>query len=113
MLEFWVDKDQIPNEQSAESDDYLPIYVIHRETRDKKSIYRLEYEPISTTKLFELRSTHYVWESYDKPLNGVSTYKNDQIKDICRKLHIDTTSKKYNKNELYKMISDKIGPVFS
>ena len=109
MLEFWVDKDHIPTSMDF-SDELLPTYVLYR---DDKGRYKLQYENIGVSKIVELRSTHYVWERFDKPLNGVSTYKVNEIHDICKKVGIDVTAKKYSKTELYQAIQVKIGTAFS
>ena len=61
----------------------------------------------------DMRSTMYTWVSYDKPLNGLSTYKLGELEEMCKKLKIDTSIKKYKKNEISEAIQTKIGLSFS
>uniref|UniRef100_A0A6C0DS23 Uncharacterized protein n=1 Tax=viral metagenome TaxID=1070528 RepID=A0A6C0DS23_9ZZZZ len=107
MIEFWIDRDNIPSMESA---DLLQTNVLYR---DERGNYKLQLENISISKIMDMRSTMYIWESYDKPLRGLSSYKVHELEDICKKLKIDTISKKYKKNELYEAIQNKIGLNFS
>lgn len=56
-----------------------------------------------TTDKLEYYRTHY-WklENLDKPLKSISSYKSDELKDICKKIHIDCS--KMTKPEMYQSI---------
>jgi len=62
-------------------------------------------------KLYEYRNKLFVVDSYIKPIKGISNYKAQDLRDICKKLNINvmkTPSKKKTKKELYQLICEKI-----
>lgn len=63
------------------------------------------------SKLFEYREKLFIVDSFTKPIKGISNYKAQQIKDICKKLKIDimkTPTKSKTKKELYQLIIEKL-----
>lgn len=88
--------------------DTEPIYII-REI-DNQSKYNKKYGfEISNKNLVEqIRTTLYKIETLDKPVKALSSYKLQDLIDICDKLgiqtkHIDTCKNK-TKNELYELL---------
>ena len=62
-------------------------------------------------KLFDYTNKLLLVESIKKPIKGISNYKAQQIKDICKKLNIDimkTPTKCKTKKELYKLVIENI-----
>jgi len=62
-------------------------------------------------KLFDYTNKLLLVESIKKPIKGISNYKAQQIKDICKKLNIDimkTPTKCKTKKELYQLVIEKI-----
>ena len=86
--------------------DDKPIYVI-RETETKYNK-KYGFEVIDTNMLEEIRKTFYKVEILDKPIKALSSYKVQDLIDICNKLVIDIvnkeTGKNKTKNELYESI---------
>ena len=62
-------------------------------------------------KLFEYRNKLFVVDNISKPIKGISNYKAQELKDICKKLNIDimkTPTKTKTKKELYQLVIEKI-----
>ena len=62
-------------------------------------------------KLFEYRNKLFVVDDIFKPIKGISNYKAQELKDICKKLNIDimkTPTKTKTKKELYQLVIEKI-----
>tara|TARA_R110001592_G_scaffold102636_1_gene289618 strand:+ start:1118 stop:1840 length:723 start_codon:yes stop_codon:yes gene_type:complete len=62
-------------------------------------------------KLFDYTNKLLLVESIKKPIKGISNYKAQQIKDICKKLNIDimkTPTKCKTKKQLYQLVIEKI-----
>ena len=62
-------------------------------------------------KLFDYTSKLLLVENITKPIKGISNYKAQQIKDMCKKLKIDimkTPTKYKTKKELYQLVIEKI-----
>ena len=49
------------------------------------------------------RNNYFKWESVDKPLKAISSYKSEELITLCKKLNLDGVEKK-NKKELYELI---------
>ena len=69
----------------------------------KKTDYSLELERC----MEDIKYKYYLINTAEKPLNSVSTYKIQELKDIAELFNIDT-SKKMDKNTLYNEINYKI-----
>ena len=64
-----------------------------------------------TDKLYDYTNKLLQVESLKKPINSISNYKAQQIKDICKKLNIDimkTPTKCKTKKQLYQLVIEKI-----
>ena len=83
--------------------DNNPCYVI--EKMDSK--YGLK-QSITNDKLDYYRNNFWKLENLDKPLKAISSYKSNELKDICKRLHIDITSSKITKQEMYQEILSKL-----
>ena len=84
--------------------DILPdIYEDKPIVISKKTDYSLELEPC----MEDIKYKYYLINTPEKPLNSVSTYKIQELKDIAELFNIDT-SKKIDKNTLYNEINYKI-----
>ena len=73
--------------------------------------YRLsQHDPEEKLALIsEYKTTYFNIENINKPIGAVSSYKIADLRDICGKLDISMVSsdgKKYNKKQLYNIISD-------
>lgn len=83
------------------TNDEKPIYVI--EKIDGK--YGLK-QNISKEKVQYYREHYWKLENLDKPLKAVSSYKSDELKDICKRLHIDAHD--MTKPQMYEKILSKL-----
>ena len=66
---------------------------------------------LNNDNLYELRKNLFIVDSYIKPIKSISSYKAQDLRDICEKLNIDimkTPSKKKTKTELYQLLLEKI-----
>lgn len=62
-------------------------------------------------KLFDYKEKLYVVDNMKKPVKGLSSYKAQELRDICKKLNIDTMktpTKSKTKKELYQLVIEKI-----
>ena len=85
-----------------------PVHVVHSSNE-----YCGELN-ISKEQLNTYRTTLFKWESVDKPLKAVSSYKSEELLDLCIKLVFDNDSdtnatnkqnlKKKTKKELYELL---------
>jgi len=83
------------------TNDEKPIYVI--EKIDGK--FGLKHN-ISKEKVEYYKSHYWKLENLDKPLKAVSSYKSDELKDICKRLHIDAHD--MTKPQMYEKILSKL-----
>jgi len=83
--------------------DNNPCYVIEK-TEGK---YGLK-QNVTNDKLEYYRNNFWKLENLDKPLKAISGYKSNELKDICKRLHIDITSSKITKQEMYQEILSKL-----
>jgi hypothetical protein len=61
--------------------------------------------------LFDYKEKLYVVDNMKKPVKGISNYKANELRDICKKLNIDimkTPTKTKTKKELYQLVIEKI-----
>jgi hypothetical protein len=101
---------------------YLNIFFIKKNTyyelnmNDSNKFYIIKYfddkkrygfEEVTTEQLEEYRSKYYKVDNIDKPIKTLSSYKTQDLIDICDKLQIDTKNsnmKTKSKQELYDAI---------
>ena len=83
-----------------------PICIIkHFEKLDKYGLF------LDEKKLFDYKDKLFVVDSIQKPIKGISSYKAQELRDICKKLNIDimkTPTKSKTKKELYQLVIEKI-----
>jgi hypothetical protein len=88
--------------------DDKPIYVIREIELQSKYKKKYGYEMADTNLLEEIRKTLYRVETLDKPIKALSSYKVQDLIDICNKLAIEVinkeTGKTKTKNELYESL---------
>lgn len=83
-------------------------------TNSEKSIYLIEKidgkfglkQKISVEKIEYYREHYWKLENLDKPLKAVSSYKVNDLKDICKRLHIDSSN--MTKPQMYEKILSKL-----
>ena len=79
------------------------IHVIHC-----LDMHKYGYESSTKTQAAELKSPLFQIDNFEKPMKAVSSYKLQDLVDICNKLNLDTinkdTNKSKKKNELYESI---------
>ena len=85
-----------------------PIHVVHQ--IDSPTL-RYSYETIvSKDQIKKYRKEYFKWESVDKPLKAISSYKSEELVDLCKKLDISAVAldnsslKKKTKKDLYELL---------
>lgn len=88
--------------------DNEPIYIIRETEYKTKYCKKYGFEVVNSTILEQIRSTLYKVETLNKPIKALSSYKVQELIDICNKLAIETkhkdTEKNKSKNELYESL---------
>ena len=51
----------------------------------------------------EYKKNYFNWESVDKPLKAMSSYKSEELTELCKKLDLDFSEKK-TKKEMYELL---------
>ena len=84
-----------------------PIHVVHQ--LDTPTL-RYNYETIvSKEQIEKYRTEYFKWESVDKPLKAISSYKLEELQELCKKLALDVCNdkdsfKNKTKKDLYETI---------
>jgi len=85
-----------------------PIYIIREIDNQSKYSKKYGYEISNPSLLEEIRTTLYKIETLGKPLKALSSYKAQDLIDICNKLAIEIkrndNGKNKTKNELYESL---------
>jgi len=81
--------------------DENPVYLIEK----IEGKFGLKHQ-ISKEKIDYYRTNYWKLENLDKPLKAVSSYKSDELKDICKRLHIESHS--LTKPQMYEKILSKL-----
>jgi hypothetical protein len=88
--------------------DDKPIYIIREIEFQSKYNKKYGFEIADSNTLEEIRKTLYKVETLNKPIKALSSYKVQELIDICNKLAIEIvnkeTGKNKSKNELYESI---------
>lgn len=83
-----------------------PICIIkYFEKVDKYGLF------LDEKKLFDYKDKLFIVDDMKKPIKGISGYKAQELRDICKKLNIDimkTPTKSKTKKELYQLVIEKI-----
>ena len=84
------------------------IYIVHELASQSKYCIKYGFEMATLDSLDKIRTTLYKLEHIGKPIKGASSYKLQDVIDICNKLSIDITNKetgkKKTKTDLYESI---------
>ena len=84
------------------------IYIVHEIPAQSKYYNKYGFEMANDESLNNIRSTLYKIDNIGKPIKAESSYKVQDLIDICNKLAIDTnnsdTGKNKTKNDLYESI---------
>jgi len=103
MLEFWSNKDRIPNiNESVDENDAL-TYVLYKTENGK---YKLQYENIGSFQINDLKEKYVVLENYNKYLKAASAYKVEELENIAKKFGVFDETKKYKKADLYELVGN-------
>ena len=105
MLEFWANKDGVPQMDRLSDENSAMTYVLHKNENGK---YKLRIENISTSRIYEMKEKYLVLESYLKPIRAMASYKVEELEQMVKKLGVLDETKKYKKNELYELIQGTI-----
>ena len=81
--------------------DENPVYLIEK----IEGKFGLKHQ-ISKEKIDYYRTNYWKLENLDKPLKAVSSYKSDELKDICKRLHIESHG--LTKPQMYEKILSKL-----
>ena len=87
--------------------DTKPIYIIKEVDNQSKYTKKYGFEIANYDSLEEIRSTLYKVVTLEKPIKALSSYKLQDLIDICNKLAIEIKHKdtgKKSKNDLYEAI---------
>ena len=88
--------------------DNEPIYIIKEVENQTKYNKKYGFEIANQNSLEEIRTTLYKLETLDKPIKALSSYKVQDLINICNKLAIEfkrtDTGKNKTKNELYESL---------
>ena len=88
--------------------DDQPVYIIRENELQSKYKKKYGYEIADINLLEEIRKTLYKVETLDKPIKALSSYKVQDLVEICNKLAIEInnkeTGKTKTKNQLYEAL---------
>jgi hypothetical protein len=89
-------------------DEQSPMYVVHCSNNADSSAYKYCYQQNVTKEQLEIYRTEYFnWESFDKPLKAMSSYKLDELTELAKKLGLSENGcdlSKKTKKDLYEML---------
>jgi len=101
MLEFWCNKEKIPNINISSDENDALNYVLYKTENGK---YKLQYENIGSFQINDLKEKYVVLESYNKYLKAISNYKVEELEVMAKKFGVLDETKKYKKAELYELV---------
>lgn len=88
--------------------DSEPIYILREMDYQSKYNKKYGFEIANTNLLEEIRTSLYKVETLDKPVKAISSYKHQDLINICNKLAVEikdiNTGKNKTKNELYESL---------
>lgn len=89
-------------------DEESPVYVVHCINNADCSAYKYCYQQNVTKEQLEIYRTEYFnWESFDKPLKAMSSYKLDELTELAKRLGLSENGcdlSKKTKKDLYEML---------
>lgn len=104
-LEFWCNQDRDGDGDTTEGKPATPTFLIKRNPKGK---YQIKSDPLSVDEITAIQTTTICLESYMKPIKAISAYKVADLDDLARRMGLDTSQKKYKKNELYTLIENTL-----
>jgi hypothetical protein len=88
-------------------DSTKPINIIHKESNN--NIYYIEMKDNIQIKLEYYKNNYLQLNNYDYKLKALSSYKLDELIDMCKRLNINLDlDKKLNKKDIYELLTIKI-----
>jgi hypothetical protein len=85
-------------------DEQSPIYVVHCHNNSDSSGYKYCYEEnISKEQIDKYKNEYFKWECVDKPLKAMTSYKLDELIELCKKLGLTEIENK-KKTNLYELL---------
>jgi hypothetical protein len=89
-------------------DDQMPTHVVHCVNNKDSSACNYCYEQNVTKEQIEkYKNEYFNWESFDKPLKAMSSYKLDELLELAKRLCLSengTDLSKKTKKDLYEML---------
>jgi hypothetical protein len=89
-------------------DDQMPTHVVHCvNNSDSSSCKYCCEQNVSKEQLEKYRTEYFNWESFDKPLKAMSSYKLDELVEMAKKLGLSESGidlSKKTKKDLYEML---------
>ena len=91
-------------------DNQSPVFVVHCINNADSSAFKYCYEQnVSPEQLSKYREDYFNWESIEKPLKAISSYKVDELCELCKKLGLTETNpgldlSKKTKKYLYELL---------
>jgi hypothetical protein len=82
-------------------DEKQPIYIVHRNKETEE--HHIELEP-TIDIINKYRETYYKMDSFDKSIKCISSYKLDELMELCNKLNIKINTKRPTKKEIYELL---------
>ena len=84
------------------------IYIVHEIPVQSKYHNKYGFELATPEMANNIRNTLYKIDNIDKPIKGASSYKVQDLLDICNKLSVDTIDKDTGKNKTKKDLYESI-----
>ena len=80
------------------------INIVHQRDGPKKH-FVIEND-CSSEQLTKYRTDYFTWESVDKPIKAISSYKVSELLELCKQMELDKTNDltRQNKKDLYEML---------
>ena len=81
------------------------ILLNHNKGHNKDQMNYYSYEMDFTPEMISnYKDNYFNWETIDKPIKGLSSYKVDELMEICKKLELPIKDGKILKKDLYEMV---------
>jgi hypothetical protein len=92
----------------SEKNETISTYLLKRTDLKK---YKIRLEPITEAEITELKNTKICLDNYLKPMKSISSYKMDELESIATKLGNIDTNKKWKKQDLYDLLTQKMAKI--
>lgn len=103
-LEFWCNQDR-DEEVGSDGVSVTHTFLIKRDAKGK---FQIKCDPLSKDEIAAIQKTTICLESYMKPIKAISAYKVAELEALALKSGVDTSQKKFKKNELYALIENTL-----